>query len=167
MDCKGVEHYAAALAECILTAAEKRELEKHIQRCTRCRSIVVRVAELFSEIGSVETAELSPQFWPRLCRRLQAQDAGRSESSRRWTLWRRRLRPLLASTALLLGVWTGIHLGSAYALRKSLPTEKASASSAPEEPVFYPESLVELPRGSLSALLILDSLDAEPVRSKR
>jgi anti-sigma factor RsiW len=167
MNCKEVEHHATPLAEGTLTAAEQRELERHIRRCARCRSIVVRIAELVGEIGSAETAELSPKFWPRLHRRLQAHDASKAQSSRRRAGWQRRLRPVLASICLLLGIWTGIHLGNAYALRKLSPAEDAPASSTPEEPVFYPGTLEELPPGSLSALLILDFRDAEPERSER
>jgi len=156
MNCKEVERRAAALAEGLLTEEERAELETHIRHCARCRSVSARVAELVGELTAARTTGLSLQFWPRLRRRLQAHDAARAERFGRWAGRRRRLRPVLASACILIGIWTGIELGNAYALRQSATAVEAPAYSTPQDPVFYPEVLEGLPADSLSALLIFD-----------
>jgi anti-sigma factor RsiW len=167
MNCAEVESCAIDLVEGKLTEAEAGDLESHLRRCVRCNSIVTRLAKLAREASLAEHSGLSPEFWPRLRRRLEAHDGSRAAGNRRLAAWRRRLRPALASACLLLGTWTGIHLGQAFALREFSPADDTHTSSDPGAPVFDSVILETLPPGSLSGLLVLDLRKLEPGRPER
>jgi len=158
MICEDIEKKLLALAEGTLPEAEKEKLEAHIQECARCESYA-SFMKLVGGKSSFEMEGLSPQFWPKLYQRIRVYDAaqaGRRSRSAAVRLW---LRPLLASTCLLLGIWAGIELGSDYSIRV-LPLEiPAAPSTAPAESIPYWEIFEGLPPGSISELFAKEHLD--------
>ena len=167
MKCEEVESRVIDQLEGRLTEAKARDLESHLQRCARCKSIVTRVAELAGEVSLAKSTELSPQFWPRLRQRLEAHDARSGPGGRRLAVWRRRLRPALATACLLMGTWTGIQLGRAFTLRELFPAGNTEGPSELGTSVFDSVIVEALPPGSLSRLLVIDLQDVEQGRSER
>jgi hypothetical protein len=149
MNCRHVERNVVNLVESTLAPEERKALEDHLSQCEKCRALNDFVSGVMNETDQADEVSLSPDFWPRLNRRIE----GYEQSQTGWLGQRPRLRPVAVTACLLLGAWAGIHLGNAYSEHVFHPPDKSPL--AQEDEVLPYISIFEgVPQGSLAELVI-------------
>ena len=70
MNCRFVEKHLMAMVESTLPQTEREAFEKHISQCETCRELTDFVAGVVREADPPDEIRPSPDFWPRVNRRI-------------------------------------------------------------------------------------------------
>jgi len=90
-----------------LSVERKTVVEKHLEECADCRSILAFLQEEMQVIGKEKNPEVSPFFYTRLSAKLDKKPDSQAQSQ-----WVRLAQPAFFSLLLVIGIYGGLKLGS-------------------------------------------------------
>jgi len=90
-----------------LSVEKRTAVEKHLEECADCRSILAFLQEEMQLIEKEKNQEVSPFFYTRLSARLEEKPEYQVQSQ-----WVRLAQPVFFSLVLLAGIYGGLKLGS-------------------------------------------------------
>jgi len=90
-----------------LSVERKTAVEKHLEECADCRSILAFLQEEMQIIGKEKNPEVSPFFYTRLSTRLNEKSDSLAQSQ-----WMRLAQPAFFLLLLVIGIYGGLKLGS-------------------------------------------------------
>lgn len=112
MNCEFVRKNLIDIIEGKLPADTQKEVEAHLESCSRCTGLARRFAQVWQVWQDPMPVKPSPAFWLQLQRRIRDAEQSKFDILSFPLGWRRWLRPVAVAATLVIAVLIGHHLGN-------------------------------------------------------
>ena len=112
MKCKKVRKKLLLFLDGDLSEKQRIKIQHHLKGCPGCLKQVDVVSKLWNDAGELERIESSPYLWNRLSLRIAKYESSKNLFSAFFETIARYAVPATAVVILLIGIFSGIYLGS-------------------------------------------------------
>jgi predicted anti-sigma-YlaC factor YlaD len=123
MDCNHIKNQLLLYLDNELEPAQQQAVQNHLANCLHCTEHLHQLTQFWGSPEVIESVEPSPWLWSRIAARLSAAKSRRDYFTEVCGWIFARAVPVAAVAIIMIGVLTGIYLGS-------LPQDTTSSGSA-------------------------------------
>lgn len=129
MKCKTIHKELIFFLEGDLPDNQMQEIKAHLLRCAGCKAFAQEMKKTLAVVQMETPAEVTPFFYTRLKARMVKQEEKKRQNAG-FSIWEKALQPALFTFLLIIGVYSGIKIGS-NATTKTPAPDNAQAEVVP------------------------------------